>query len=33
MSTLIKTLKDNHTDMYDRATTDVELQNIEYVSY
>ena len=32
MSTLIKTLKDNHTDMYDRATTDVELQNIEYVS-
>ena len=32
MSTLIKTLKDNHSDMYDRATTDVELQNIEYVS-
>ena len=32
MSTLIKTLKDNHTDMYDRATTDVELKNIKYVS-
>ena len=32
MSTLIKTLKDNHTSMYDRATTEVELQNIEYVS-
>ena len=32
MSTLIKTLKDNHTSMYDKATTEVELQNIEYVS-
>ena len=32
MSTLIQTLQDNHSDMYDRATTDVELQNIEYVS-
>ena len=32
MSTLIKTLKDNHTDMYDKATTDVELKNIKYVS-
>jgi len=32
MSTLIKTLKDNHTDMYDKATTEVELQQIHYVS-
>ena len=32
MSTLIKTLKDNHTDMYDKATTKVELQQIHYVS-
>ena len=32
MSTLIKTLKDNHTDVYDKATTEVELQQIHYVS-
>ena len=32
MSTLIKTLKDNHSDMYDRATTEVDLQQIHYVS-
>ena len=32
MSTLIETLKDNHTDMYDRATTEVDLQHIHYVS-
>ena len=32
MSTLIKTLKDNHSDMYDRATTQVDLQHIHYVS-
>ena len=32
MSTLIKTLKDNHSDMYDKATTEVELQQIHYVS-
>ena len=32
MSTLIKTLKDNHSDMYNRATTEVELRGIEHVS-
>ncbi len=32
MSTLIQTLQDNHSDMYKRATTNVELQNIQYVS-
>jgi len=32
MSTLIQTLKDNHSDMYDRATTEVDLQHIHYVS-
>ena len=32
MSTLIQTLKDNHSDMYNRATTEVELRGIEHVS-
>jgi len=32
MSTLLETLKDNHSDMYDRATTEVDLQHIHYVS-
>ena len=32
MSTLIKTLQDNHSDMYNRATTNVELRSIEHVS-
>jgi len=32
MSTLIQTLKDNHSDMYSRATTEVDLQHIHYVS-
>jgi len=32
MSTLIQTLKDNHSDMYNRATTEVDLQQIHYVS-
>ena len=32
MSTLIQTLKDNHSDMYNRAISNVELQNIQYVS-
>ena len=32
MSTLIQTLKDNHSDMYDKATTEVDLQQIHYVS-
>ena len=32
MSTLIQTLQDNHSDMYDRATTQVELRSIEHVS-
>ena len=33
MSTLIQTLKNNHSQMYDRATTNVELRNIEHVGY
>ena len=32
MSTLIQTLQDNHSDMYNRAIANVELQNIQYVS-
>ena len=32
MSTLIQTLQNNHSDMYDRATTKVDLQHIHYVS-
>ena len=32
MSTLIQTLQNNHSDMYDKATTEVDLQQIHYVS-
>ena len=32
MSTLIQTLQNNHSDMYNRATTEVDLQHIHYVS-
>ena len=32
MSTLIDRLQNNHSDMYNRATTNVELRSIEHVS-